>query len=274
MDTKPPPLEERKLTAMKNEPLSTDTLAVEIFKVCKREELLRVELQNKCVEMSIHITSGLAAAIAAAIIAVLTRPTEQSAFPKITITAMWLPIVLTFGFYGIIQSMIMTNYIYQTFHLFCICLTFDPVTEPRKHHLYATSAPDAAHTQSKKTTHLGNRLPWYSACDFILSKFQPLALFILSKFQPLALYLSILIAWIVVSVVLLLQSLTILPLCWTIPLRWTIVIVAVLWVWFVVLILLHLNSWRTANHTIMRYQSEMEKTYHSNVCAANQDAGA
>ena len=143
---------------MKNEPLSTDTLTAEVYKVCMREALLRVELQNKCVEMSIHITSGLAAAIAAAFIAALTRPTVQSAFPNIT--AMCLPIVLTFGFYGFIQSMIMTNYIYQTFHLFCIALTFAPVTEPRKPRPCATFVHDAAHTQSKKTTHLGNRLPW------------------------------------------------------------------------------------------------------------------
>ena len=220
---------------------SPDTLTAEVYQISMRQGQLRAELQSKCVEMSIHVTTGLAAAIAAAWIAVLVRSSVPPAY--FDFTKIRLPIVLASGFYGFIQSLILTNYIYQTFHLLCVNWTFEHV---KVSHLAAPVlgtiiVSDMALMQSKETTHLGN---WRRR---FLSK-------LLTWFQPLVLYLSVAIAWLVASCGLLLSPYTIFTLCWT------IVIVAVLWCSFLFLLCLHIKADGLAKDSMRDFLKNLRQT--------------
>jgi hypothetical protein len=81
---------------------------VEIYKAQMSQLELRAGFQNKCVEMSLHITTGLVGAAAVAVIAAFAN--DKFDFAKLR-----LPIALVFSLYGIIQLLILSNYIYQTF---------------------------------------------------------------------------------------------------------------------------------------------------------------
>jgi hypothetical protein len=76
----------------------------------------RIALQGKCVEMSIQVTLGLAAAVAAATVALLHTEQKPSA-PVDLLSIGEHPIVIVFLLYVFIQLMLLTNYIY---HVVCL----------------------------------------------------------------------------------------------------------------------------------------------------------
>jgi hypothetical protein len=75
---------------------------------------LRMTFQNKCVEMSIQVTAGLAAAIAGAIIASISNTSGNEEIANIQKKEPIL-IFLPFLLYGITQSLLLANYIYHSY---------------------------------------------------------------------------------------------------------------------------------------------------------------
>ena len=92
-----------------SEPNASPSLSRKEYSVvyeCLRDEIhLRIGLQNKCVELSIHITTALAAAVVGIVVAASKEVEVSSAL-------MWL-----LAFYGLVQSLTFTNYIYHTFFI-------------------------------------------------------------------------------------------------------------------------------------------------------------
>jgi hypothetical protein len=88
---------------------SDSVLDLEVFRVWMNLMQVRVESQRKCIEMSLQITTGLAGAIAAAAITKNGFTIADLSQPKVLV-----PIVLVFGLYGLIQTLILMNYIYHT----------------------------------------------------------------------------------------------------------------------------------------------------------------
>ena len=206
---------------------------------------LRAEFQNKSVEMSIHVTTGFAAAAAAAWIAVHVNPTGLSA--PTDFTALRMPIVLVSGFYALIQSLILSNYIYQTFHLHsinwvCVNCFYQP--------LPASGAIIVS--DELKETNIGNWRRWFRR------KLIRFCSNLLITFQPLILYFSMFVALLVISLDLVWPPQPILPLCWA------IVIVAILLLWLLVLFGLHLACRALATEAAMRValESNRRRTCH------------
>lgn len=183
---------------------------------------LRMGLQNKCIEISITITSGLAAAVAGAAIAVVAKSTGPAAFPDFM--TMRLPLVLVLGLYGLLQSLLLTNYIYHTFILACINSTYLSV----RRKAIASLAPELVSVVERASKQRQELHGWKEVRSWIFE--------LLHKFQPCVLYASAASAWLVETLVLILPSPQLLPL-WL-----AILIMLFLWCSLLVLLWLHINA--------------------------------
>jgi len=198
-------------------PGECDTCA-SVYSTLREEIHLRIGLQNKCVEMSVNITSALAVAIVGAILA---KQVGVSLFSN------KIAIIAVFGFYGLIQSLILTNYIYQTY----FCLRLCGYIRDRKQ------------KSQKATNHLapggmeGISLPQdKNALKYLPGK-------IILRLQPIIIYCSAVAAWIIVSFVLLKQPRL---LAAYLPFSTTIALVILLWISVVFLWVLHQEAQRLA----------------------------
>jgi hypothetical protein len=146
-----------------------------VYNALRNEINARIGLQNKCVELSIHITSALAAAIVALVAA------------RSNIGSILEPVTLLIAFYGLVQSLILANYIYHTYFVLRIHTYIRdrmlPYVQDRAGlvmgHYEGSSLPQDVRAY-------GTMLGW--------------AIF---RFQSLPLYGSIGLAWVVVSALLL-----------------------------------------------------------------------
>lgn len=192
------------------EPTCPQVSKGEVYQAFMRQAQKRAEFQNKGIEMSIHVTSGIAAATAAAWIAMLVNP---SAYPDIS--AIRVIIFCASVFYGFIQSLILTNYIYQTYILHCINMLLSSLDS-------SSSLTDNVNIppEQVKESNLVKRLRGW--CRSVID-----------VFQPVVIYVSVITGWLVASVDLILTPQPILPLCWA------IVVVAFLWCLLLVLAVFH-----------------------------------
>ena len=87
-----------------------------IYKFASDQAILRTQLQHKCVEISLQITTGLAVGA----FAVMFRELSNSAHPSTFISTFSLPVsklclVIVIELYTILQLLILANYLYHTF---------------------------------------------------------------------------------------------------------------------------------------------------------------
>lgn len=182
-----------------------------VYGVIRGEVHLRIDLQNKCVALSIQITSALAAALAGTLLA---KGIGTPAIPN-----QRLIFLLLFFFYGLVQSLIVTNYIYHTYFLLRLCAFIrDKMRERVK------DVPGLLPGQLE-----GVSLPQDVAA------FKTFAGRLIFRFQPLVVYASAAVGWVTVSVLLLWPPR---PLEGYVPVLFDICGILVLWVSFAILWLL------------------------------------
>src|ERR1035438_1090180 len=83
----------------------------------------RTQMQHKCVEMSLHITTGLAAGAFAMMFSELSKASGISAFDS-ALAKGWL--VVAIDLYAILQLLILANYLYNTYMI----LVLDTLSKP------------------------------------------------------------------------------------------------------------------------------------------------
>jgi hypothetical protein len=96
---------------------------VEIFRHTSTERNERIKFQNKCAEMSIQVTSGLAVAFASVMLVVIHNDGKQTSLP-LSISGLIKgvgvePVAIVSYFYVLIQLLLLTNYLYHTVCLLC-----------------------------------------------------------------------------------------------------------------------------------------------------------
>jgi hypothetical protein len=202
----------------------------EVFRLWMSLMQSRLQIQSKCIELSLHVTTGLAGAIAAAAIAKGGFDFAELRFPIVLV-----PIVLVFGLYGLIQTLILINYIYHTYALRGNYLYHAQIT----HSIFRTFGSDTIVKLSKDIDGLK-----YGR-QFVFKQSRRL----LSIFQPLVFYVSVAIGWSAVT-----WSLTQLLQTW-----WPYLIVVLLWLSLFLLAFLHwlaaLNR-NFANYLLHKYFEE------------------
>ena len=192
-------------------PAKLDDFDVEIYKTHASVTQFRVGLQNKCIEMSLHITMGLAGAVAAAAIAWITRTNSSSSDP-VTIRCLMF---IVFYLYGLIQLLILTNYIYQTYMLQGFGYIYNDVTVRSFRKVLSFSGrdelPNAGQVEGKQARRDPNRF--------------------VGKLQPLILYVSTVLGGLL-ALVSILMSILLWPLsCWAIVISIVIFLFWSLLVW-------------------------------------------
>ena len=130
----------------------------------------RIALQNKCVDLSIHVTSGLAVAVAGSVFAWIFNIVNPGGLVNPLTISVVTAIIL--GFYVFIQLLLLTNYIYHTVAIYCFDCAYGRITwqSSRK------DIPSAILNNSENR--LFKAFPW-----------------VVNNVQPLALYVSIGIGW-------------------------------------------------------------------------------
>lgn len=197
---------------------SPEGFDLEVFRNYVSITQQRVGLQNKCVEMSIQITSGLAVVVVGATIASIAKNSGSYEFPDLE--KIRLPIIIIFGLYGLIQSLLLTNYIYHA------------VTVQGSSYIYGNVIRQsfkrvlAIDVRSKDKGRIKTR-----GLGFV-KMLKPLV----EMLQPLVVYSSAALGWLVVSCVLLFMRPAILPsYC-------AFAIVIILWFCFYLLFWLHKHA--------------------------------
>ena len=105
--------------------------ASEIFKFCTNANLTRCQMQHKCGEMSLQVTAALGTAIAALMIAYLSKSGSStgSGQSSLLTTGSVVSFIRALLFlYALIQSLITANYIYQTYQTFLLDLVYSQLT--------------------------------------------------------------------------------------------------------------------------------------------------
>jgi hypothetical protein len=186
---------------------------VEIYKTQMSQAQFRVVLQNKCVEMSLHVTTGLAGAVAVAVIAAFAN--DKFDFAKL------IPVVLVFSFYGLIQLLILTNYIYQTFMMQGFSHVYNDVTLRSFRKVRSFSRRD----ELPKDEQAEDKQVRPAFCRFLFKR--------VKRLQPFIIYMSALLGGLLATASLLLH-----------PQPWDIVIsiVVVLFWWCLVLVIYRLHK--------------------------------
>jgi hypothetical protein len=135
---------------------------LEIFQHFSSLAHQRIALQNKCVELSVIVTSGLAAAVVGAVLKDVSTSLEKLGV---------MSIVIVLGLYVFIQLSLLTNYVYQTLNVQAFHFAYEGIIRESASKFIPREAPLR-----------GNMALWGSLA---------------SNFQPIILYFS---AWVMLAV--------------------------------------------------------------------------
>ncbi|MFZ1072984.1 MAG: hypothetical protein WAO21_06055 [Verrucomicrobiia bacterium] len=206
----------------------------EVFRLWMSLMQSRLQIQSKCIELSLHVTTGLAGAIAAVAIA-----KSGFDFADLHHSNILAPVVLVFGLYGLIETLILSNYIYHAYALRGNSLYHTRIMLSMRR----TFGYDRIDELSKEIT--GLKGGWRKV--FKLSRG------FLSIFQPLVFYISVAIGWLAVT--------------WSLPQVWqscwSYLIVVLIWVSLFVLAFLHWLAALNPNFANFLVHKNFEETYAS-----------
>jgi len=149
-------------------------------------------MQHKCGEMSIQVTAALGTAIAALIIAMLSKSDPSTGAGQstlLTFNSVVRFISALFCLYAVVQSLIIANYIYQTLQVLLLELGYAPLHDK----IVQSSQPSIIKQIDRELSPSRQPGAWLRRGHWVATHSQPLIIYSSAFLGWVAFFLSILI---------------------------------------------------------------------------------